>query len=113
MEDVAGVEIEPAHVGVAAGARHHPDTGTSLGLPGEDAAPAREVLEAEDDRAEDEHDGIRGDREIVHHRWPGEIDRLAAHEGAGAVDLVEREIGWERRVAEEEHLPGLGVELRM
>ena len=53
------------------------------------------------------------DREVVHHRRPGDVDDLAPHERAvGGRDVV-REVRRERRVAEEKHLAGLGIELRM
>ena len=47
VEDVAGVDVEPADVGVAAAPRHDAELGAALGLPREEAAALREVLEVE------------------------------------------------------------------
>src|SRR5207237_9894674 len=58
VEDVARVGVEPADVRVAAAARHDAEARAPLRLPREDAAPLAHVLEAEDERAEDEHDVV-------------------------------------------------------
>src|SRR5438093_582330 len=113
VEDVRRLGLEPAHVDVAAAPRHDTEPRAALRLPGEGAAALRHVLEAEDERAEDEDDVVPRDREIVDHRGPGDVDHLAAHEPSVAVGDVVLEPGREGRVAEEEHLARLGVHLRM
>ena len=56
---------------------------------------------------------IAGDREVVDHRRPTDVDRYAPHERSAGVGHVVLEVGRERRVAEEQHLAGLGVDLGM
>ena len=54
-----------------------------------------------------------GDDEVVHHGRHRHLDLLAAHEPARGVHHVVAEERRHEAVAEEEHLAGLGVELRM
>src|SRR5437867_3378350 len=80
VEDVARVGVEPADRLVAAAPWHDAEPRAALRLPREDAAAVGHVLEAEDERTEEEDHVVAGDREVVHHRGPGDVDDLAAHE---------------------------------
>ena len=70
MEDVAGIDLEPLHVGAGAVARHHADARAELRLPADRRARALDVLEADRGREDQEdHVALRHD-EVVHHARP-------------------------------------------
>jgi hypothetical protein len=80
MEDVAGVDVEPPHVGGTVLAGHDPDPrAVRLGpLVGHAAAPGQGGVE--DDGQVHPHDVVLGDGEVVHHRRARHVDRPAVEQ---------------------------------
>ena len=114
VEHVAELDVEPAHVGVPAVARHHTDPRAVVWLPCRRERALADEVEVEHHGKIEEDDVALGDREVVHHRRTPDVDVLAADELTGRVHGVEtepRRTEWV--VPEEEHLSRDGVDLRV
>ncbi len=113
MEDVAGVDVEPPHVGGTVLAGHDPDPRAVRVHPPvrHAAAPGQGVVE--DDGQVHPHDVVLGDGEVVHHRRPGHVDRPAVEQLALRGDPVVGEIGRREPGPEQVQFTGDRVLLRV
>ena len=71
------------------------------------------LFEVEHRRCVEEHDAAFGDGEVVHHHRIGEVDLGPLHDRAGRVGPVEGQVRREQAVAEEQHLAGGRVDVRV
>ncbi len=113
MEDVAGVDVEPAHVGGTVLAGHDPDPRAVRVRPPvrHAAVPGQGVVE--DDGQVQPHDVVLGDGEVVHHRRPGHVDRPAVEQLPLRGDPVVGEVGRREPGPEQVQFTGDGVLLRV
>jgi hypothetical protein len=108
VEDVAGVDLEPAHLAGPV-ERHDTQPGAVLVAPG--VGHPRTQLERHGQV--EEHRVVLGDREVVHHRRPGHVDRRARHELPVGREPVVGDIRRREAVAEEVQLARGRVGLRV
>src|SRR5947209_8771565 len=88
MEDVARVDVVPAHGAVAGSAGHDADAGAMVRAPlvGEPASVYQ--FRVEEYRQVEPHDVALGNGEVVHHRRSGNSDLVGPCEAAGFVGDV-------------------------
>ena len=113
VEDVAGIDLVPDHVGVAAVARHHAQTRTVVVAPGDRHAAARGQAQIEHHRQIHEDHVVSGHVPVVHHGRALDVDLFALHERSVLGHSVVDEVGRELAVAEEEQFAGFGADARM
>ena len=114
VEDVAGIHVDPRHVGVATVPRHHADTCLVLRIPRSGKWSLAERREIEDDRKVEPHDLRSRDRKVVDHRRSADGDLLGPRERAMRIDDVVPEPRRSHDVVPEEHeLIGQRVDLRV
>ena len=103
VEDVAGVDVNPAHRRAGAVVTHDAQAGAVLVVPSVGHRLAGQFL-LEGDRQVEPDDVVLGDREVVHHGAGRDGYRAAVHQLPGGVEAV---VGHKRRlsaVAEEVQL---------
>ena len=93
--------------------RHHADARSELRLPADRRAGALDVLETQRRREHHEDHVARRHHEVVHHARPRHVDLGAAQQPPLRIGDVVAQEGRHEAVAEEAHLAGLGIELRM